>query len=215
MCGELSHLLDKAEAEAQGIAATYRNTLNRDDHDMLVLAFHRAETLAEFALQEAREQVPLKYQAELDEQIADEQRHISVFAHWLQAPPSVPRPKSRRRPEVVWYAVLLANEIAGYCQFHMLAGLLADASHRAAVEEIARDERVHITRLTRWLRKYAGRATWGSVTQVTDAFRRRLDTRMQQFLPRDELVDVRTAMSSLIDTLLQDTLGLADSSRTI
>ena len=42
VCGELSHLLDKAEAEAQGIAATYRNTLDRDDHDMLVLAFHRA-----------------------------------------------------------------------------------------------------------------------------------------------------------------------------
>ena len=213
MLDELTPLLDRVETEACAIAQRYRAELRDEDHHMLVLAFYRAETLAEYALLEAHAQVPTAYQEELAEQIEDERRHVAVFADWMQEPPEIPVPKSKRRPNDVWYSVLLANEIAGYCQFHMLAGLLADPARREAVESIARDERRHIARLTRWIRQYAGQPTWGSITQVTSAFRRRLDTRMEQFLPRSELSDVRKDMAQLIDSCLLDALALAEGQR--
>ena len=202
MTGELKQLLDRAQADAEAIASRYRQALNADDYHALSLAFYRAESLAEYALEEALRQVPRAKQDELREQIEDEQRHINVFAHWLGSPPQIARPKSKQRPPVVWYSVLLANEIAGFCQFHMLAGLLEATDKRHAIEAIAADERIHIARLVRWLREYQGTTTWGSVVQVTDAFRRRLELRMQQFLPRDELGSIREEMAGAIDRLL-------------
>jgi hypothetical protein len=90
----------------------------------------------------------------------------------------------------------------------MLAGLLEDTERRDAVNAIAADERVHIARLVRWLQEFKDTPTWGSVVQVTDAFRRRLGMRMQQFLPREELSNVRTEMAEIIDSMLAAALGL-------
>jgi hypothetical protein len=201
-------LLNSVQSAAETLAHRYRSTLTADDHQQLALAFHRAESLAEYALEEALQQVPNDKSHELIEQIEDERRHINVFAHWLGAPPDIPRPKSKNRPPVVWYSILLANEIAGFCQFHMLAGLLEDTERRDAVNAIAADERVHIARLVRWLQEFKDTPTWGSVVQVTDAFRRRLGMRMQQFLPREELSNVRTEMAEIIDSMLAAALGL-------
>jgi len=204
---QLEELFESVRNRAQSIADTHRHLLTADDHRMLALAFHRAESLAEYALEEALDQVPDVKRAELIEQIEDERRHINVFAHWLGDPPDVPRPKAKKRPPVVWYSVLLANEVAGFCQFHMLAGLLEDQGRREAVDAIAADECVHIARLVGWLQEFAATKTWGSVVQVTDAFRRRLEMRMQQFLPRDELSAVRAEMAALIDSTLERALA--------
>jgi len=200
----LTSILDDTENQAQSLASGWSNRLTDDDRQYLVAAFHRAEYLAQCALETSIDQVSEGYRAELVEQLADEERHVDVFAQWQAGDvPTIPKPRVRQRSESVWFALLLINEAAGYCQFHMLMGLLDEGEQREAVAGILADERVHIARLQRWLAAYRGKPAHGQVMDIIASFRKKLPGRMTQFLPRDELAPLRQDMALLVDGLIE------------
>ena len=205
----LKDILDRAEAQTQQLASAWSPQLDDNDRRYLVMAFHRAEYLAQCALEAAIDQVSEGFRDELLEQLADEQRHVDVFAQWQSDDvPAIPSPRVRQRSEPVWFALLLINEAAGYCQFHMLMGLLGDGERRDAVAGILADERVHIARLQRWLEAYRGKPAYAQVMEIIASFRKKLPGRMAQFLPREELADLRVEMASRVDALIADVMLL-------
>ncbi len=177
----------------------------------LAAAFHRAESLAEAAIRAAMAEAPEGHRAELAQQLEDEQRHVAVFADWgAAARADYGPPPQVRRPPGVWYTLLLVNELAGFCQFEMLAGLLEHngspegAARAAAVRRIADDERLHVARLHGWLqplfREHADFQR--EVQRLAGRFVRGLDARMTQFLPRPELAPLRAGVADAIATLV-------------
>lgn len=173
-----------------------------DRHDLNV-AFYRAESLAHIALLCAMEQVDPRYAGELAEQIADEERHIGVFRRWLgDAAEPIRAPRPKQREQTVWFVTLLLNEVAGYCQFHMLAALVGEETAAQDVLEVARDEEVHIERLVRWLEPMAPTPAYKNVDAMLSRFEARLEGRMSQFLPRPELGELRQEMARITSELL-------------
>jgi len=181
----------------------WRGTLSEQDQRFMVAAFHRAESLAKVALCQAIEQVSDRYREELLAQLADEERHVDVFANWHdETGEAVPSPRLKERTEPVWFALLLVNEVAGFCQFHMLHGLLGEGTYADAVAEVAEDEIEHIERLCRWLEPWREAPAFSDIERIVGRFRRDLDGRMKQFLPRDEFRELRDGLSSTIEGLL-------------
>ncbi len=205
----LETALDTSAQRAQRTGARWRGLLNEQDQRFLVGAFHRAESLARHALCHALEQVSERYRPQLLTQLQDEDRHVDVFAHWDEQPAvAIPIPKKRQRTEPVWFALLLVNEVAGFCQFHMLQGLLGEGGKAEAVAEVARDESEHIVRLARWLAPFQGSRAFADIERIVARFRRDLDGRMKQFLPRDEFSPFRDELSGTINELLNASFTL-------
>ncbi len=199
--------LTAAASAATATATRWAGALTDEDHATLATAFYRAESLAHAALEQALAQVSEPYRAELREQIADEARHVAVFAGWhAEAPEPVPAPKPRPRGEPIWFTTLLLNEIAGFCQFHMLAGLVGDAVKEADVRVVAGEEIAHIERLTRWLEPTRKTKEWATVRAMADRFVARLESRMMQFLPSSQLAELRTEMGRITETLIEELL---------
>jgi hypothetical protein len=204
--------LDAARAHIHTRIVEQATTLTQADFYVLHAAFHRAESLAEMALRTARAQLSPAFHAELDEQIADELRHVDTFDRWLPPGAREPIPRvAKQRPEAIWFAVLLINEIAGFCQFEMLAALDPDDDRKAKVRAISADERRHIARLVRWLAPVRGRPMAGEIQKIARTFQRQIDVRMRQFLPREALSDLRDvvggAIVDVIDALVVRTLA--------
>ncbi len=227
----LVHHLDAAAAHV--LEAVKRHPIEPSDTAVLIAAFHRAESLAEGAIRAALPLVDPLHQAELAEQLEDERRHVAVFAGWLPSGGRDCGPaSSAQRPAGTWYALLLLNELAGFCQFEMLAAQFlsaaeassppdGDASARGlpvarerpeigmarqralAVRGIAEDERRHIARLVRWVAALPPSFD-GELDRVTARFRQGLEARMRQFLPREELADLRRAVAAAIDQVIVD-----------
>ncbi len=199
----MEHLLDITATECRQIAAQWIDELTPEDQRYMVQAFHRAESLAHHALSDAIEQLPQNFQSELLEQLADETRHVDVFANWHNDEPQVIRiPKTKKRGAHVWFALLLINEITGFCQFQMLYGLQKNPQKAEEVAEIIADEIRHIQRLVRWLKAFEETPSKTEIQRIIAAFRSKLVQRMTQFLPRKELSGLRTQMSAAIDALL-------------
>ncbi len=190
---------------ARSAGERWAAALTGADQAHLGAAFHRAESLAHAAIEQALDQVAEAYRPELLEQLRDEERHVAVFAAW-QATPCEPIQPARSKPrrDQVWFTTLLLNELAGYCQFHMLAGLVGDAVREADVLAVARDEEVHIARLTGWLAPDRDTASWRTVEAMAARFTKKLPSRMTQFLPRDELGALRAEMAEITATLIGD-----------
>lgn len=172
------------------------------DRQALLQGFYLAEALAGVAIEQALAQLPERYRAGLTEQLADEARHISTFADWLQTPPMVPAPRPRARQVIQWLVMLLVNELTGFCQFRMLARMLPDAHAIEAIDAIANDERGHIKRLLDWLEPLWATRSALPVGEFVARFRRELPGRMCQFFPRAELSGLRQEMVTVIDDLL-------------
>lgn len=196
--GPLAH----AAAQADAVAARWSQSLNATDRQALILGFYMAETLAGGAIEQALSQLPSGYHPGLKSQREDEDRHIGTFATWLGAPPEVPIPRPRQRQIIQWLVMLLVNELTGFCQFHMLARMLAEPDAIEAVNAIAADERVHIRRLLEWLEPLWKTRSALPVGDFIARFRRELPGRMCQFFPREELGALRDEMVRVIDTLL-------------
>jgi hypothetical protein len=86
----------------------------------------------------------------------------------------------------------------------MLHGLVGDPEKEAQVAEVAADEVGHITRLLRWLKPFEASRSRSQIHQIISAFQSKLDQRMFQFLPREELRPLRDRMAALTDKLLSD-----------
>jgi len=206
----LSETLAATAHSAHAIGGRWRGELDEQDQRFLVKAFHRAESLAKVALCQALEQVPEQYRSELRAQLTDEERHVDVFANWHdEAEEAVPSPRLKERSEPVWFALLLVNEVAGFCQFHMLHGLLGEGAYAEAVAEVANDEVEHIERLSRWLVPWREAAAFADVEHIVRRFRRDLDGRMKQFLPRDAFESFRSDLAAAIDQLLVVAFGMS------
>lgn len=209
MHSTLEATLEASSHRAKSTGERWRGKLDTQDQLFLVDAFHRAEALARHALCHAIEQVSEDYRPKLRTQLQDEDRHVDVFAHWHEQPAvDVPVPKTKQRTEHVWFALLLVNEVAGFCQFHMLHGLLGEGSKADAVAEVARDEVEHILRLSEWLEPFRDSRSFADVERIVTRFRRDLDGRMRQFLPRDEMHSLRAELSATIEELLLFTFAL-------
>ena len=199
----LDTTLQTAEERARSAGERWRGRLDDQDQRFLINAFHRAESLARHALCQAIEQVTERYRSQLRAQLQDEDRHVAVFAHWHEKrEASTPIPKCKQRSEPVWFALLLVNEVAGFCQFHMLHGLLGEGSRADAVAEIARDETEHIVRLARWITPFRDARAFADIERIVIRFRHDLDGRMKQFLPREEFSALREELSDTIQGLL-------------
>ena len=187
--------LDAAAEATRRVAAAWAPGLTGGDRDALVAAFHRAESLAHGALEAALGQVGFRYRADLARQLADEARHVALFDGWRADDTPVVLPAPRSHDEATWFALLLVNEVAGFCQFTMLAALLPDPEAVAAVKAVATDEVEHVVRLSRWLAELRA----GDILRTTARrFGKRLESRMHQFLPRPELLGLRQAMAAAI-----------------
>lgn len=208
MTPQATDVLEMAAARARTLAASWAAALQPDDHAIMAASFYRAESLAHIALEAAREQLEDGYRAELTEQMADEERHVALFAEWLGPDrETITAPKLRQRGPAVWFGLLLVNEVCGFCQFNMLAGLLADPERRDAVDAVAADEIVHILRLLRWIAPLRGQPSYAEIQKVTGRFRRNLGHRMAQFLPSEALAPLRRDMSEIVSALLVDLTG--------
>ena len=206
----LSETLAATAHSAHAIGGRWRGELDEQDQRFLVKAFHRAESLAKVALCQALEQVPEQYRSELRAQLTDEERHVDVFANWHdEAEEAVPSPRLKERTEPVWFALLLVNEVAGFCQFHMLHGLLGEGAYADAVAEVAHDEIEHIERLSRWLEPWREAPAFTDIERIVHRFRRDLDGRMKQFLPRDEFEEFRAELATAIEQLLLVAFGMS------
>ena len=209
MHSTLEDTLEASSRRAKSTGERWRGKLTNQDQRFLVEAFHRAEALARHALCQALEQVSEDYRPKLRTQLQDEDRHVDVFAHWHEQPaPEVPVPKTKQRTEHVWFALLLVNEVAGFCQFHMLHGLLGEGSKADAVAEVAHDEVEHILRLSAWLTPFQESRAFADVERIVTRFRRDLEGRMRQFLPRDELQSFRAELAVTIEDLLLATFAM-------
>jgi len=201
----LKSLLDAHAARVNDAGRRWAAALTEADLAMLRTAFHRAESLAEAALVAAIGQLDPARREELEEQLADERRHVAVFASWFpEGAPPVGLPALKQRPESVWFAMLACNELAGYCQFEMLAAILDDASKVESVRAVAVDERRHIARLVRWLAPERQRPMQREVDRFAGRFAAQIDVRMRQFLPRDELAPLRDAVGSAVSELIAE-----------
>lgn len=198
--GSLRALHEALDAAARD-AAVPVGTLDPKDLRNLIGGFYRAEALAQDALERAAEQVPAEFRGELAEQIADEARHVALFASWLDALPDVVLPAPTVRQPEHWFVSLLFNELAGHCQFHTLAALL-DGERRSAVLHVLGEERVHVVRLAGWL------AGSEAVQVSAHRFCRALSGRMRQFFPREELAAVRAALREVIARLVTEVAGV-------
>lgn len=204
----IEHPLEKTAAECRQIAAQWVGELTSEDQRYMVRAFHRAESLAHHALSDAIEQLPQNFQIELLEQLADETHLINIFANWHNNEPNVIRiPKNKQRGAHMWFALLLINEITGFCQFQMLYGLQKNPQKAEDVADIIADEIRHIQRLVRWLEPFEETPSKTEIQRIIAAFRSKLVQRMTQFLPREELSGLRTQMAAAIDTLLGQLTG--------
>lgn len=201
----LKSRLDAHAASVHGVGRHWAAALTTVDLAHLVAAFHRAESLAEAALVAAIGQLGLDRRTELTEQLEDERRHVAVFASWFDdgAPP-VSLPDEKQRPEAVWFAMLACNELAGFCQFEMLAAILHDPTKVEAVRAVAADERRHIARLVRWLAPERRRPAQREVDRFASRFATHIDARMRQFLPREELAPLRSAVGNAVADLIAE-----------
>jgi len=202
MPGEFQIPLAHASVSCHNSASAWRERLVESDFKGLVRAFHRAESLAEFALLDAIEQVRPEHVADLDRQREEEEKHVNVFAAFLQGEVDAPlRPKSRVRPESVWYTLLLLNELTGFCQFSFLHALLPK-SRQAILEDVMDDEEEHVERLLRWMEPvWAGRGR-GQAVKMVDRFRHDLPGRMEQFFEGPHLAGLRKEMHGHVDGLI-------------
>jgi len=206
----LTQSLEACAQRAHALGCQWRGTLSEQDQRFMVKAFHRAESLAKVALCQALEQVSEQYQPSLLAQLADEERHVDVFANWRdEAEEEVLSPRLKERTEPVWFALLLVNEVAGFCQFHMLHGLLGEGAYADAVAEVAHDEIEHIERLSRWLEPWREAPAFADIERIVRRFRRDLDGRMKQFLPRDEFEEFRAELATAIEQLLLVAFGMS------
>lgn len=200
---------DVCVARAAGLceetARRWADRLSSAERDVLVLAFYRAESLAEYALEDAVEQLDECYRKDLIRQGVEEEKHVAVFAGFLSGnPPPVLRPKSKVRPRSVWFALLLLNELTGYCQFSMLKPLLETPEARMLLEEVMKEEEEHIERLLRWMEpEWTGRGKH-QVEKMVSRFQQALMGRMEQFFEGAELADLRREMGSHVSGLLDD-----------
>ena len=188
-------ILDSAAAQVRAAVGPFAGQLTPADHRRMAVAFHRAESLALNALRQALGQVGGAYRSELEEQIADEARHVDVFALG-DATPEVAAPAGKRRDEPVWFALLLVNEIAGFCQFHLLAAL--DEAAAGAALAIAEDERRHIERLARWLTRWRRAPVRETIERIGRTFVKNLPGRMTQFVVNPDLDALNHAMIAII-----------------
>ncbi|MBT9559601.1 MAG: hypothetical protein IV100_26460 [Myxococcales bacterium] len=203
----LKSRLDVHAASVHAAGRRWAAALTPADLAHLSVAFHRAESLAEAALVAAIGQLGAGRRAELLEQLEDERRHVAVFASWfLDGAPPVSLPDEKQRPEAVWFAMLACNELAGFCQFEMLAAILHDPTKVEAVRAVAADERRHIARLVRWLAPERQRPAQREVDRFASRFAAHIDARMQQFLPRDELGPLRSTVGSAVADLITELL---------
>lgn len=199
----LKTLLDAQAEKVNDAGRRWASALTDEDVATLRTAFHRAESLAEAALVAAIDQVGPDRRVELEEQLDDERRHVAVFASWFpDGAPVHGMPALKRRPEAVWFAMLACNELAGFCQFEMLAAVLNDAARVEAVRAVAADERRHIARLVRWLAPERRRPMQREVDRFAGRFAAQVDIRMQQFLPREELEPLRSAVGGAVADLI-------------
>ena len=194
--------LSSAERASGEVARGSVALLGESDMRALVAGFYRAEALAQGALEQAAGQVPKRYRAELAEQIEDERRHVELFAGWLDALPAVVAPEPTVRQPEHWFVSLLFNELAGYCQFHLLAALADSPDRKAAVLHVVEEERTHVLRLAGWL---AGSV---AVERSSHRFCRALSGRMRQFFPREDLAPVRAALRDVVTRLVGDVAGI-------
>jgi len=187
-------------------AEAWKEQLSEGDSASLIRAFHRAEALAEYALVEAIKQVPEEHSKDLARQRVEEERHVDVFAGFLGGAVEIPpRPKSKVRPSSVWYGLLLLNELTGYCQFSMLAALLAPGE-RAVLETVMDDEEEHVERLLRWMEPVWGGRERTQAIRMVERFRADLPGRMEQFFEGPHLEGLRQEMGSHVRGLLDDLL---------
>lgn len=206
MVGEFQEDLAKAAMDCFRTAEAWKEQLSEGDKGSLIRAFHRAESLAEYALVEAIKQVPEDHGKDLARQRVEEERHVDVFAGFLGGEVEIPlRPKSKVRPPSVWYGLLLLNELTGYCQFSMLAALL-DPGEREVLETVMEDEEEHVERLLRWMEPVWGSRESEQATKMVQRFRADLPGRMEQFFEGPHLEGLRQEMGShvrgLLDALL-------------
>ena len=202
-CG-FEEALANASKACHGSAVRWRSDLSEKDFKGLVRAFHRAESLAEFALMDAIEQVRPEHVVDLQRQRQDEEKHVHVFAHFLDGEVESPhRPKSRVRPEAVWYTLLLLNELTGFCQFSFLHALLP-VDKQEILEDVMVDEEEHVERLLRWmLPVWEGRGREQAI-RMLDRFADDLPGRMDQFFEGEQLADLRGEMGSHVGVLLAE-----------
>lgn len=198
----LARAVVDAASQCSRALAAHRDVLRDDDFRELVTAYYRAESLASFALEDAIEQSSGTHRTELIEQLEDEKRHIDVFAGWLTDDPPLQRPGRKERQPEVWYALLLVNEVTGYCQFRMLTALTTP-EQTEQVEEVLLDEERHIGRLARWLAPVWGGRLGVIPERIVERFVRDLRGRMHQFFPREELAPVREAVADAISAAVE------------
>ncbi len=206
MSGVVATLTSAGE---QAMALAKSLTLDADDWHHLARAFHRAEALAEQALVVAIAQVRPELRPALVSQLDDERRHVGVFAEWVDGAPLPPvQASDKQRPEVVWLTLLLANEVAGYCQFRLLEGVCGASERGRAVAAVASDEVAHVARLVTWLQEPRYARARAQLVRVMDSFIAGLEARMSQFLPREAHLLVRGGMADLIGQTLGALLAL-------
>lgn len=199
----IQRTLRMAASRCAKTAEKWSDDLTESDRSELVLAFHRAESLAHHALEQAIEQVSVRYRQELREQLLDEERHVDVFVSWHADCSEVVPPRSKQRGEAVWFVTLLLNEIAGYCQFEMLKRLLGSDAKQAQIAEIVEDEERHIRRLHGWLLPIWDTPTAKILDRMVTRFSGRLEGRMAQFFPREGLASLRNEMAEHIRDVVQ------------
>ena len=199
--------LSAAASAAAHLASTGKETFGARERRSLIAAFHKAESLAEFALEDATEQVRESYRADLVRQRHEEEKHVRVFASYLDDVEAVPRPKGRKRPEAVWFTLLLLNELTGYCQFAFLYPLL-DPSEQILLEEVMTEEEEHVERLLRWMLPVWEERGGPQAIRMVERFRDDLPGRMEQFFEGDELRALREGMEGVVSKLLNQLLGL-------
>ena len=178
--------------------------VSKEDRRRLITAFHKAESLAEFALEDAIEQVRETYREDLVRQRAEEEKHVRVFASYLGETNEVPRPKGRKRPESVWFTLLLLNELTGYCQFAFLFPLLRN-EEQELLAEVMGEEEEHVERLLRWMEPVWGERGGPQSVKMVERFREDLPGRMEQFFEGEELDSLRKEwriVGSLLNQLL-------------
>ena len=202
MAGDFQIPLAQASLSCHNSATKWRERLVDADFRGLVRAFHRAESLAEFALLDAIEQVRPEHMSDLERQREEEEKHVNVFASFLEGEVETPvRPKPRVRPESVWYTLLLLNELTGFCQFSFLHALLP-VSRQPILEDVMQDEEEHVARLLRWMEPvWAGRGR-GQAVKMVDRFRQDLPGRMEQFFEGPHLSGLRAEMHEHVDGLI-------------
>ena len=204
MPGGFQEALETAARACHQSAVGWRSELGKEDFRGLVRAFHRAESLAEFALMDAMEQVRPEHVAPLQRQREEEEKHVNVFADFLDGQVETPhRPKSRVRPEAVWYTLLLLNELTGFCQFSFLHALLPKEK-QVILEDVMADEEEHVERLLRWmLPVWEGRGRTQAI-RMLDRFSDDLPGRMEQFFEGEHLSELRQEMHGHVGGLLAE-----------